>query len=152
MEAAARLHPGSVDVLCGLGLLLERAENFEAAVARYREALGVDRGCKAAHFNLAGALSRLGRTDEAKRSYTAALSIDPMCVRAHTHLAFSYGPPIRHMQTRMRRVPRRYKWAHVNLGMELEKAVRCRAACPPACLRVHAFGPVSARTLWHARV
>ena len=65
----AQARPGAearADLAYAAGLVEARAGDVEAAAARFRRALELDPGFRAARENLAGALTALGRTAEAR--------------------------------------------------------------------------------------
>lgn len=57
-----------------------------AALRALREALGLNPGSGAAHFNLGVALGALGRYEEAAAAYRTVIEIDPTCTAAHRAL------------------------------------------------------------------
>ena len=69
-------------------LVLERQGDFDAAVTSYRLALRERPDDLKVLQNLAIALSRIGRVEEAIRAYRKALEIDPALSGAHYGLAF----------------------------------------------------------------
>lgn len=58
------------------GLVAHRGGDFARAEAAFREAIGIDARYALAHFNLASALARLGRWDDALEALRAALRTD----------------------------------------------------------------------------
>lgn len=69
-------------------LVLERQGDFDAAVTSYRLALRERPDDLKVLQNLAIALSRIGRVEEAVRAYRKALEIDPLLSGAHYGIAF----------------------------------------------------------------
>ena len=61
-----------------LGIAQRRQGRLDDAVASYEQALGLDRGLMAAHFNAAIALQELGRLEDAISAYRRALSFSVM--------------------------------------------------------------------------
>jgi protein O-mannosyl-transferase len=66
-ERAVSLDPESASLYQTYGRVLLDAREFDAAVQRFREALRLDPALPGLHGDLAFALQRLGRTDEARR-------------------------------------------------------------------------------------
>ncbi len=87
LDAANRLHPGSAELLTALGTACFVAQENEAAVDVFRQALAIEPGTALTRVNLAMALERLGHTDEAAGEYAAALAIDPDSAKGHFHYA-----------------------------------------------------------------
>jgi len=69
-------------------LVLERQGDYDAAVTSYRLALRERPDDLKVLQNLAIALSKIGRVEEAIRAYRKALDIDPSLSGAHYGLAF----------------------------------------------------------------
>ncbi|MFQ5349123.1 MAG: tetratricopeptide repeat protein [Thermoanaerobaculia bacterium] len=79
--------PERTAALLGTGNLLAARGDLAAAVTRYREALALMPGLDQAEFNLAGALTMLGREEEAIGHYAALLERDPANLRTRAYRA-----------------------------------------------------------------
>jgi len=80
VEIYEKLDPGgasSAPVQSNWGNALMRLQRNEAAVERFRVAIGLDPRYANAHFNMGVVLERLGRPDEALTHYEAAARISP---------------------------------------------------------------------------
>ena len=73
---------------CEASEVLERQGDYDAAVTSYRLALRERPDDLKILQNMAIALSRVGRHEEAVRAYRKALELDPMLSGAHYGLAF----------------------------------------------------------------
>src|SRR5690606_5985344 len=62
------------------------ADRLPEAVAAYRESLRFDPTSEAVHFNLAIALTRMGRSTDALEEYREALKLAPDYAEAHNNL------------------------------------------------------------------
>jgi len=65
----------SAPAFSNIGTLLLQRGDFAGAVDAYRQAIAIRPNAATTHRNLGDALSRLGRTDEAKRSYLEAIRL-----------------------------------------------------------------------------
>ena len=61
-------------------------KKYAEAADQFAQALAIEPGDEDLHYNLAIALAKLGRTEEAKKEYTAALEIFPEYAEAHNNL------------------------------------------------------------------
>jgi tetratricopeptide (TPR) repeat protein len=85
--AALRLNPAYAEVENNLGLMrVESAGDWDGAMEHYRRAAALKPELSSAHLNLAGALARRGRTEEAKAAYERVLRAYPDSVEAHYEL------------------------------------------------------------------
>ena len=157
-ERAAEKMPGSSKVYNNLGGVLYDQGQFEDAVAQYRQALSLyqeedartlrssaplmpgDASSLSARpsvvrTNLAQALVRLQRPDEAIEQFEAALQSDPGSPQAQTGLGLAYGQLERYDEAiaslrRALELDPGYATAHINLGGllayqgQLEQAAR----------------------------
>jgi predicted O-linked N-acetylglucosamine transferase (SPINDLY family) len=74
---ASELLPGDAEAHANLGVVLKKAERFDAALVSYRRALEIKPDYAKAHNELGNLLSELGRLDDAVLSYRRALEIKP---------------------------------------------------------------------------
>src|SRR5207249_4173925 len=78
---------------------LRKQEHWQEAADEYQIVLALDPTDRDALLNLAGTLTRLGRTEEAKRHYEEALRLDPASIEALNNqawlLATSGDPKLR---------------------------------------------------------
>jgi hypothetical protein len=72
-----RIRPGQAEVHVNLGVILQKLQDIEGAIAQYRTALELQPDLAQAHFNLGNALKTLDRFPEARACYERALEIDP---------------------------------------------------------------------------
>ena len=80
---------GDLDAARLFGPVFSKTEGVDAAIGCYRNALDVSPDYADAHFNLAGALARAGRGDEAVRHWQRYLELDsgsPWARIARAHL------------------------------------------------------------------
>ena len=84
------------DRLRALGNTRFRQARFRDALSAYRQALALDTLSAQAHYNLATAYMKVGRTDSAETAYRAALRLDSTFVPAYHNLAVAYGERGRH--------------------------------------------------------
>ena len=85
--AALRLNPAYAEVENNLGLMrVESAGDWEGAIEHYRRAVELKPELASAQLNLAGALARRGRTEEAAAAYRLMLRAHPDSVEAHYEL------------------------------------------------------------------
>lgn len=76
----------SADELFDAALDLEDAGQFEAAAAAYREAITLDSGDPAIHFNLGNVCFALGQLQPSAESFQLALRLDPQYAEAWNNL------------------------------------------------------------------
>ena len=111
------------DILVNSGNVLRLLGREAEAVKRYEDALRVDPGLAAAHFNLGCVDLRAGRLPEAVDRFEQALKIDPNYVEAHSNLASAFliqgrtTEALVHYETALRLEPSAK--AHKNLGLAL---------------------------------
>lgn len=86
LQAAVRLGPAHADAQLALGNALVRAGREAEAVAHFRASLELKPAADA-HYNLAVALSALGRGAEAEQQLRAAVAADPGLTVARRRLA-----------------------------------------------------------------
>jgi Flp pilus assembly protein TadD len=89
IERVSRLRPGRSEAHLHLLVadLLGDAGRYGEAEPRYRRALELDSGLSDARYNLAGALSAMGRADESIAELQALLGRDPRAADARERLA-----------------------------------------------------------------
>ncbi len=68
---------GSAGVALGIGWIYDRQHRMDQALEWFRKALEIDPGLSAAHMQLCGALSALGRAADAARACRRGLRYDP---------------------------------------------------------------------------
>src|SRR5262245_44728148 len=66
-----------------------RAEQFEGAVAAFRDALGITPDDPALWVDLGNTLRQLGRVDEGIDAYSRAISVSPDHAAAHVNLGLA---------------------------------------------------------------
>ena len=86
-EAVHRSGPPMPEACFNHGNVLYGLGKREDALARFRQALGLDPEYVEAWNNLANVLAELGRIDEAVTAYRQALAIEPLYADAHYNLA-----------------------------------------------------------------
>ncbi len=94
-EAVARFRLPKMAVGAAAGLVLtaclwqahRQVNDWRSNIALFSHALAVTRNNETAHLNLAYALQKLGRNDEAMAEYRAALKINPIRPETHNNLA-----------------------------------------------------------------
>jgi tetratricopeptide (TPR) repeat protein len=79
-----------VNTLLKLGNVLFRQGDFEAAIGRFQQALLLEPGNAAAHYNVGLALQRQGKFDEAIASYQQALYRQPDLLVAKNNLGAAF--------------------------------------------------------------
>jgi Flp pilus assembly protein TadD len=77
LRRAIEIDPYSIEIHRRLGQLMMRANRFGEAVNEFDVLVRIEPGESAHHSQLAFALHRAGRTDEARRAAKRAVSIDP---------------------------------------------------------------------------
>jgi tetratricopeptide (TPR) repeat protein len=111
------------DILVNSGNVLRTLGREAEAVKRYEDALRVDPGLAAAHFNLGGVHLQAGRLPEAVTRFEQALKIDPNYEAAHTSLGSALllegrtAEALIHYETALQLEPSAK--AHQNLGIAL---------------------------------
>jgi Flp pilus assembly protein TadD len=85
-QEALRLAPTLPEPYVNLGILRERAQDWDGAERYYRRALAADTQCGTAHLNLANLLAQTGRAAEAEQAYFDALHSDPTEPRTWSNL------------------------------------------------------------------
>ena len=111
------------DILVNSGNVLRSLGREAEAVKRYEDALHVDPGLAAAHFNLGCVHLQAGRLPEAVARFEQALKIDPNYEAAHTSLGSALllegrtAEALIHYETALRLAPSAK--AHQNLGIAL---------------------------------
>jgi protein O-mannosyl-transferase len=111
------------DILVNSGNVLRLLGREAEAVKRYEDALRVDPGLAAAHFNLGGVHLQAGRLPAAVDRFEQALKIDPNYVAAHASLGSALllegrtAEALSHYETALRLEPSAK--AHQNLGIAL---------------------------------
>ena len=127
---AAAASPAS---LLASGLEAERALDYDRAVALYARAADVGAGSPhvwVAHYNLAAALRKLGRLDEAVAAGSHAWRLNPRSSDAAFNLGNALQERHQHMEAielfeaAIELAPDRSADARVNLGASLEKVGR----------------------------
>ena len=79
--------PGILEAHLVLGNLFVKREDWDGAIAAYRDALALDPEYKSAILGLADAYRLAERLDEAAAGYRRLLELDPNDNKAHYHLA-----------------------------------------------------------------
>lgn len=87
LERAARLEPGKGSILEPLGRAYQHSGQFELARVTFEALLEVDPSAHWAHFALAAALRKLGRSAEARTHLRLAIALSPASVLYRTALA-----------------------------------------------------------------
>lgn len=87
LNRASRLAPDDAMVQNALGLCLTRLERWQDAIAVFRNAVRNDPTFPFAHFNLATALERTGRLDEARQYYIRTHELDSAAAEPLAYLA-----------------------------------------------------------------
>jgi Flp pilus assembly protein TadD len=87
LERAARLEPGKGSILEPLGRAYQHSGQFERARSTFEALLEVDPSAHWAHFALAAALRKLGRSPEARTHLRLAIALSPASVLYRTALA-----------------------------------------------------------------
>ena len=85
------------EAICRLGLAEVELKDFQAAIARMRQAVRVDPDCRDAHFHLGALLTGEGKTEEEAARFTreavqhfeAAVRLDPSFAEAHLRLGMA---------------------------------------------------------------
>jgi len=85
------------EAICRLGLAEVELKDFQAAIARMRQAVRVDPDCRDAHFHLGALLTGEGKTEEETERFTreavqhfeAAVRLDPRFAEAHLRLGIA---------------------------------------------------------------
>ena len=73
-----------------LGGIYYQQQDFDSAIAAYRQVVAIDPHFKAGHNNLGLALRHAGQHEHAIASYQQAIAIDPHYAEAHQNLAVAY--------------------------------------------------------------
>jgi tetratricopeptide (TPR) repeat protein len=76
-RAALALRPDDIDTLLKVAFLLHRAGQFDAARARFRQAIENNPSLAAAHAGLGKVLQEIGEIEAARASYRQAITVDP---------------------------------------------------------------------------
>jgi protein O-GlcNAc transferase len=146
---AVRLLPNSPEARNNLGAVLQESGQLDEAIAEYRQALALSGGSDgvagqstgspilpsawlgqtgdafAAHSNLADALAKTNRQEEAIEHYRIALQRDPLAVKVRTNLGATlsalerYDEAVRELNEVLATEPG-YAAAHINLASILE--------------------------------
>jgi tetratricopeptide (TPR) repeat protein len=87
LERAARMEPRKGSILEPLGRAYQHSGQFERARETFEALLEVDPSAHWAHFALAAALRKLGRTAEARTHLRLAIALSPGSVLYRTALA-----------------------------------------------------------------
>ena len=85
-QEALQLAPTLPEPYVNLGILRERAQDWDEAERYYRRALAADSHCGTARLNLANLLAQTGRVAEAEQAYFDALHCDPTEPRTWSNL------------------------------------------------------------------
>ncbi len=113
LERARELKPDDADVLCNLGLVLERQGEARRAAALYEEALRVRPDFGVAHNNVGVLRSAAGRPEEALGHFDEVVRTLPSCARGHFNLGYTLvqlGRPdeaVDHFRTAVELLPAR---------------------------------------------
>jgi len=83
-----RQHP---DALLILGMIAHQKSEFELAVERYQQFLGIKPDHAQTHYNLGLVLEELGRTEPAIEHFNKSITIDADNAAAHSNLADAYA-------------------------------------------------------------
>ena len=130
------LHPTSWNGFNRLGVLYFRSSRYEKAAAAYRRAIALNPDVARVHFNLAAALLRLGRFEEARAALDDSIRIHPVA-EAYSNLGVAhyllgrFPEAAASFQRAVEEGPKDHRW-HIYLGDALsqipEQAGRARAA------------------------
>ena len=74
------------DMLFEDGLALEKAEEYEQALSRYKDASAIDSEYAELHFRIGTCQLALGRSEQARESFIHARDYDALAVRADTRI------------------------------------------------------------------
>ena len=85
-QPEAEDHEDRVVALTTEGTQLLAQANYAAAVQKYEQAVALSPDQEDLHYNLAIALAKLGKTEDAKKHYEEALRIFPDYAEAHNNL------------------------------------------------------------------
>ena len=108
----------------GLGAVLDRRGELDAAVERFRLAVRLDPLSATVHFNLGTTLFRQGRLSQAIIHYKEALRANPRFAKAHSNLGYALfrqgrtGQAIDHYSQALKLAPDLPE-AHYNMGVAL---------------------------------
>lgn len=81
------LHPGVLDIITAIGLVLSDLDMFEPALDCFQKAVDLHPGVAFAHIRQADLLVRLRRIDAAEAAARKAVELDPRATEAHLVLA-----------------------------------------------------------------
>ncbi|MGY8959012.1 MAG: tetratricopeptide repeat protein, partial [Alphaproteobacteria bacterium] len=87
LETLRAQNPGDAEILNNLGVAYMDLNQHEMSIRRLTQALNLREGWAEPHQNLANALRRAGRLDQAETHFQRALSIDPDDFRIHGNRA-----------------------------------------------------------------
>jgi tetratricopeptide (TPR) repeat protein len=151
------LRPTSWNAFNRLGNLYFRTSRYEKAVEAYRRAIALNSDAALTHFNLGGALLRLGRFEEARAALDASIRIRPVA-EAYSNLGVAHyllGQFPEAADSFRRAVdlaPRNHRW-HIYLGDALSqipgKAGAARAAYEAALPLVTSELTVNPADAWN---
>ena len=75
MKTAQRLAPADLIIACNVGKIYYYARNYQVAVEKYKEALGLNPDFRKVHWDLGLAYVQLGKLKEAEREFKPARSL-----------------------------------------------------------------------------
>ena len=96
--AALQVDASQPGAHCNLGVALQDAGQWQAAVAAFEQAVGLQPDYAIALNNLGNALAKLGRHDEAVTRYRQAIDCKPEYAEAHFHLGLALQSTGVHLQ------------------------------------------------------
>ncbi len=136
LVSLVELRPTSWSGFNRLGALYFQSSRYEKAVEAFRRAIALNPDVARLHFNLGGALLRLGRFEEARAALDESIRISPV-PQAYTNLGVAhyllgrFPEAAVSFQRAVELAPKNYRW-HIDLGDALKQipgeSGRARAA------------------------